>query len=1277
MSRYGSIVGFPYSAGIGPYNFDEFDTTPNTRTTINENNALSPPETSISFLVKTHGIKSDYKLYWSTETVTGTITSANFADTTLTGEFFLNVDVNGIGDQTISRTLSDDSLTDTTPKSFRIVIRLGNPITGGIMIKSKIITINDTSLTPLSAIKNPGLNLSSVGSDAVAVVGVDFNLQTISRVTGGFGSGYNFTNSTFPNGLSIVGFPAGFAQLTGIPKVTSMTPVTYTVTANQIPQIPYQYAAPSSVSFTLAVATTLVVAYKDVTQNVTRWLPPNRTITPFIPVQGTGGWIGYPAGTKPLQYSYTNSTMPAGYTFSPTTGEISGSNGPTGALTFVVKVQDWATNPQSSTKQFTMRVANALASTTSLTNLILVKNTFVSFQPIRPAVTVNAPIASYSMPSVNGLSINPTTGVISGTPTAVLAANDYTVTITDICQPVQSITPTFNMGFCEVLTTSPQTIRYIGVNRTIISYTPVQPSGGQAPVTQTITSIPALRGTLALNPTTWLLSGTAPSTPDTSPITYTVRTEDSSTGAGTTAVNQKVDNTFQLQVVPALVGTVDFPIRVFVVNLTIASYSPISVNTTTPSRTFTVRTGTGFNALPQGLTMSSAGLVSGKPLVAQTAPQSLVLITLSIQDQCSPVQSLNTNNTFQVGVAPALTVSVPSSIVYLRASTATSFQAVNITGGWTPTGFPLTVTTSVSLTLVGSLTIDGTGVISGTAGAVGSRAFTVTVAESSTNVYPTPQTKTSTSITLNVVGALTITVNIPTVVLAIGTSLGAGITPIQVTGGSPIKNFITSTLPAGLNPINSTTGVITGTPTGPVAAAANRTFTIADQCVPISNNVRSISFQIVSAMTLASSNPPTLYEGVAVTAFTPVTATGGTTTKSFAMDPTTPLPNGLTINASTGQITGTPAGGKINNVSYTVVVTDACTVPQVKSASFTMNILGKAQQVFDTPGNFTYVIPAGVTSISAVAVGGGGGGGDGLYTYSNQFNDVMCSAGGGGGGGALAYTNNIPVTPGQTIYITVGAGGSTNGNGAAGGNSFVSTTSTSQASAVVAARGGSGGSRAVTVSSFNGTSYVTSTQPWSGLPGAGGTVITGTGGSGGTGGKGFQAFIDWTPPNVNSGLLQTTLGSSGGGGAGGYTGNGGTGGWTNSFQQWLGINASPTQDNNIGQLPFAGSGGGGGGGGARNRTNGPGGNGGGVGILGLGTSGAAGAITSTVDNTGGTGSALSGTPLRGYGGGGAGGGVIAVNASPLALPGVSGAVRVVLNGNTRQYPSTNLADQWF
>lgn len=69
-----------------------------------------------------------------------------------------------------------------------------------------------------------------------------------------------------------------------------------------------------------------------------------------------------------------------------------------------------------------------------------------------------------------------------------------------------------------------------------------------------------------------------------------------------------------------------------------------------------------------------------------------------------------------------------------------------------------------------------------------------------------------------------------------------------------------------------------------------------------------------------------------------------------------------------------------------------------------------------TPGSYTWTVPKGVTRIIAHCYGAGGGGGAGSpIGYGGWF------GGGGGGGGFASYL--IPVTPGKTIQVTVGAGG--------------------------------------------------------------------------------------------------------------------------------------------------------------------------------------------------------------------------------------------------------------
>lgn len=102
------------------------------------------------------------------------------------------------------------------------------------------------------------------------------------------------------------------------------------------------------------------------------------------------------------------------------------------------------------------------------------------------------------------------------------------------------------------------------------------------------------------------------------------------------------------------------------------------------------------------------------------------------------------------------------------------------------------------------------------------------------------------------------------------------------------------------------------------------------------------------------------------------------------------------------------------------------------------------QEEWTTPGTYYFTVPAGVTKISAVAIGAGGGGAGGI-------ND-----GGGGGGGALQYLNEISVTAGETLTIVVGTGGAPGAIGTVGGHSGIYRGATQ----LLRANGGSGGNYA-------------------------------------------------------------------------------------------------------------------------------------------------------------------------------------------------------------------------
>lgn len=96
-----------------------------------------------------------------------------------------------------------------------------------------------------------------------------------------------------------------------------------------------------------------------------------------------------------------------------------------------------------------------------------------------------------------------------------------------------------------------------------------------------------------------------------------------------------------------------------------------------------------------------------------------------------------------------------------------------------------------------------------------------------------------------------------------------------------------------------------------------------------------------------------------------------------------------------------------------------------------------AWELFDEAGTFTWTVPAGVTSLTVQLVGGGQAGFDGENGKSGSAgsSDQFSGTGKGGDGGAKglgghpgkANAVTVPVTPGQTVTITIGTGGQSNG----------------------------------------------------------------------------------------------------------------------------------------------------------------------------------------------------------------------------------------------------------
>ena len=208
------------------------------------------------------------------------------------------------------------------------------------------------------------------------------------------------------------------------------------------------------------------------------------------------------------------------------------------------------------------------------------------------------------------------------------------------------------------------------------------------------------------------------------------------------------------------------------------------------------------------------------------------------------------------------------------------------------------------------------------------------------------------------------------------------------------------------------------------------------------------------------------------------------------------LPPNMTLNSSTGVISGTPnAVG--SDTTYTFGITPTAAGYSAAERSFNIIVKAPIVQSFTAVGSTTFNVPVGVTSAQVVVVGGGGAGG----TRNAGTNGAGTDGGAGGGGGGMIDHPAYPLTPGGSVTVTVGGGAGQNTNGT---NTKGSNGSNSSFDALTAIGGGGGGA------------------------GPGGPVAQGqNGGSGGGMGGGGTANAGGWNSSVSVGTQPSQPGASG------------------------------------------------------------------------------------------------------------------------------------------------------
>ncbi len=163
-----------------------------------------------------------------------------------------------------------------------------------------------------------------------------------------------------------------------------------------------------------------------------------------------------------------------------------------------------------------------------------------------------------------------------------------------------------------------------------------------------------------------------------------------------------------------------------------------------------------------------------------------------------------------------------------------------------------------------------------------------------------------------------------------------------VTGGvAPYKWSTTPVLPAAMT-INATSGVISGNLT-----ASPGNYTVAVSVIDKGNQTatQNCKITIQPADLLAWVTAKTLPAGKAATAYsTNLTVTGGKSPYSFVIkNGSAPLPSGLTLNGTTGRLSGAPT--TVGNFSFTITAKDSASPVKTIEQTFTFAIASYGMSV--------------------------------------------------------------------------------------------------------------------------------------------------------------------------------------------------------------------------------------------------------------------------------------------------------------------------------------------
>jgi hypothetical protein len=354
--------------------------------------------------------------------------------------------------------------------------------------------------------------------------------------------------------------------------------------------------------------------------------------------------------------------------------------------------------------------------------------------------------------------------------------------------------------------------------------------------------------------------------------------------------------------------------------------------------------------LPPGLVLSPAGAstatITGTPVTVGTFP-----FTVRVTSQTPGAAAVSVSQGYTITIAgppPAIfTTSLPAGTVGVPYS-----QALAATGGSPPYTWQLT-----GGSLPPGLTLASSGNVSGTPTAASSFTFQVKVSDSR-------QASATGSFTVRIAPAALVITTSSLPAGTVGTSYTA---TLAATGGTPPYTWSASGLPSGLS--ISSAGVISGTPTA--SGSFSVTVQMTDSAQATANKAYSVTVAAATVPLSITTQAPLPSGGVGVFYTQAFAATGGTPPYQWSVSTGT-VPTGLTLNASTGSLTGTPTAA--GTFSFTVQVVDAAKATATQA--FTIKIT-PAPLVITTSS-----LPAGTVGTSYTATTLAATGGTPPYAWS-------------------------------------------------------------------------------------------------------------------------------------------------------------------------------------------------------------------------------------------------------------------------------------------------------